>query len=162
MEFALFSKPYYQELMVLYVKGDDKSDYRVSPLLELFTNHDFKLGMIKGAKFDSLLTAIQTGPQFKTHFIYANTSNRLSEMLSSGVIDGYFSGPLIMDSLITDSTKNILIESYHLKIKTGSLHFMFSKKRTNSARLPKFNKAFIKILETNSSKIDWFLQDKKA
>lgn len=158
-EFALFSKPYYQELLVLYVKANDKSGFGESSLLELFTNHDFKLGMVAGAKFDSQLTALQADPQFQAHFIYANGSYKLFEMLNSGIIDGYFSDPLIMDSLITGSINNALIESYPLEIKTGSLHFMFSKKRTTSTRLRKFNKALIKILKTHASKFDWLLQE---
>lgn len=158
-EYALFSKPYYKELLVLYVRGDDKSGYGVSSLIKLFEEHNFKLGMISGAQFDSQLTALQTEPQFKTHFIYASSSYKLFEMLNSGIINGYFADPLIMDQLITDSNNATLIESYPLEIKTSSMHFMFSKKRTTSTKLHKFNKALMKVLKTNPSKFEWFLQE---
>lgn len=160
-EFAFFSKPYYQELVVLYVRGNDKFGYRASSLLELFNNHDFKLGMLTGAKFDNQLTSLQSDPQFKEHFIFANSWKELFKMLNSGVIDGYFSDPLNMDSMIVDSNNGALIESYPLEIKTGPLHFMFSKNRIKPKRLVEFNKALAKVLKVNGSKFEWFLQEQK-
>lgn len=158
-KFAFFSKPYYRELLVLYVRAKDKRRYGDSSLIELFRNHDFKLGKISGANFDSQLTTLQADPQFKDHFIYVNRSNKLYEMLYSGEIDGYFSDPLIVEASIADSSNNVIIESYPLEIKTASMHFMFSKKRTTSTRLQKFNRALVKVLKINKSKFEWFLQE---
>ena len=157
-EFALFSAPYYQELIVLYVKSKEKTSYGDSSLIQLFSKHDFKLGMIKGTKFDEELATLEAEPRFKRNFIYTNSSYKLFEMLNSGKIDGYFSDPLIMDQLIVDSLKVALIESYPVEIKTGSLHFMFSKKRTTQQKLQQFDRALAKVLKSNAEKFDWLLQ----
>lgn len=155
-KFALFSDPYRQDLVVLYVRAEDKISYDNAKLLELFECHKFKIGMVKSSVYDGQLTELQNSPLYQKQFVYVEKSELLLDLLISGDIDGYFEDPLIFDHSIAEHIKGNLVSIYPLAIKIGAIHFMFSKARTSKETIAKFNRALSEVLKAHPEKFIWF------
>lgn len=157
-KFALFSEPYRQDLVVLYIRSKDKVRYKNASLQELFKLHHFKLGLIEGAVYDEQLLALQHNPEHRSQFRYIDKSERLLDLLVEGTIDGYFEDPLIFDHSLNGRQISDAIEVYPLEIKIGNIHFMFSKNRVTQSMVNRFNHALKIVLTTHPEKFEWFEQ----
>jgi len=155
-KFAIFSDPYRQDLVVLYIRSENKRQYGNLSLADLFTNHQFKLGMVKGSVYAGNLAAIQADNQYQNRILYVDRTESLFDMLVAGEIDGYFEDPLIFDHSLTLDRYSVAVESYPIAIQMGSIHFMFSKKNIDKKLVKRFNQALAKIRIKHRDKFDWF------
>lgn len=156
--YAIFSAPYRQDLVVLYVRTNDKEAFNNTSLLRLFQDHKFRLGMVKGAVYDGQLTALQNNANYAEQFVYVKKSELLLDHLVNGKIDGYFEDPLIFDHSLGGHQINDFISVYPVAIKMGTIHFMFSKAKVTQQTVDRFNHALATIRKKYPEKFEWFEQ----
>jgi len=121
-------------------------------------NYQVKIAMVRNAVYDQQVAALQNDPRTKNLFVYVETSEELLPLLVAEKIDGYFEDPLIFDYSLKSAYFDAEVESYPLVIKMGSIHFMFSKRKTDKDTVNRFNQALLKIKEKYSKQFDWFVQ----
>jgi len=157
--FAWFSKAYRSHLVTLHVRSKDRASYGAAELKVLFEQHQFKLGVVKGASYDQQLTQLQEDKKYKDLIVPVIEPHQMIEMLATGEIDGYFEDPLIFHHSTTDGEFSNQFESYPIEIKIGDMYFIFSKKSVDYKFVEQFNRIMEKIMLNSSEKFEWFKLD---
>jgi len=155
-KFALFSEPYRESLIVLYVRRGVSKQYKASSVEDLL-KQGFKIGLQKGAYYGDIVMALKAKPEYKSNFPeYTFTNGPPVDLLLNNSIDGLLESPYTMDSISLKSFEKSLIEEYPLEIFSETLHFIFSQKSVSPEFVDKFNQAIIDVRKTPEYQKHWF------
>ena len=146
-EYAYFSKAYREDLLVLYIRSEDKQRFHDKKLKKLYSEYQFKLGAVEGIIYEKEYLKVIGASEFRKFMLPFDSSKELMAALINKEIDGFFEDPFIFDALFEELENVPRLESFPIEIKTGPIHFMFSKKSVKKTFVDKFNKALTKVLE---------------
>lgn len=154
--FALFSEPYRESLILLYVRYGVPREVKASTIEDLL-KQGFKIGLQAGAYYGDDVAALKNNPAYKNNFPeFPFTDGPPAHLLLDGTIDGLLESPFTMDSISLKSTQRNLIEEFPLEIFSEKLHFMFSKKTTSPDFVNKFNQAIQEVRNTPEYQTHWY------
>ncbi len=147
-KYAYFSVPYRDEAMSIYIQREPNKPLQFTNLTQL-ANSSANIGIVIGYTYGNEFSKLRTAKAFK---------GRLSEVLSDSInihklaanrIDAIlieqFGGAQLIDQV---AEVNARIQRHPLKIVTGEIHFLFSKKSVSKKQLGQFNQALQDIKES--------------
>lgn len=153
-QYAYFSDPYRNEVLVLYVRKS---------FLELCAQHSiedlikdgFRLGLTKENLYGNMIEKIQKHPQLKKALIYRNKNSELFELLKENQADGIVEDPAVMSYVRRTDPTIGFVKSCKLTVKSSPVSLMFSKKSTTPDMVKRFNKALAKVKKTKDYLAKW-------
>jgi len=147
-EYAMFSLPYRQETMSLFVLKENLTKFAFTSLQEL-TNTKFSLGVTRGYYYGDVIEALIENPKSSSLAVQiANNDKQNIDKLLAGRIDGVLLDPYVGTDILK-ATGNLDRVSLHAApIKSDNIYLMFSKISSDQATVDIFNQALQKLIDT--------------
>lgn len=150
-EFAYFSRPYRQEINVLYLPRGQAVRHHfttVEGMLRDFQKSGFRLGVIAGFTYaDPALNAYITDPANAGSIVPSDNDYQNFRNLVEGRIDGFIADRLVAATSAWRGGWRDMVEEHPFRVSTD-IHFMFSKKTVPRETVNLFNNT-IAALEAN-------------
>lgn len=143
-KFAIFSDEYRQESFVLYVRKNESENYLGKTLREILEGN-FKVGVTENYIYGDMVTNLQDSEAFKSKFVSVPTSEVNFYNLVQNQIDGFLEDPFVAGYTIKRKGLQGQIEAHPIKIHSGDVALMFSKKSVKPETVKAFNKALHKL-----------------
>jgi polar amino acid transport system substrate-binding protein len=139
-EYALFSAPYRQETMSLFIlkKNEDKFSFSN---FDDFQTTDFKLGITRGYYYGEQMQAIIDNNVSKLLLREATNDEQNIEKLLGNRIDGILLDPYVGTYLLKNQGKLEQVMIHPVAINSDDIYMMFSKKSTEQSTIDQFNQA---------------------
>ena len=153
-EFANFSVPYRNEILVLYATAPFINRCQKDSLAVLI-NDGLRLGLQKesvyGKSVDNILK--QQGLSQKIHYLDKISDNY--KLVMNNEIDGVIDEPIPAAYHIRKNHLEKKLESCQVPVYSNPVSFMFSKKSVSPEVIERINQAIIKIKQTDNYKKTW-------
>ncbi|MET1256112.1 substrate-binding periplasmic protein [Aliikangiella maris] len=146
-KFAFFSDYYRQESFVLYVRKNEANKYTQSKLTDILTG-EFKLGVTENYIYGEMVTNLQDSEPFKDKFVSVPTSEVNFYNLIQNQIDGFLEDPFVAGYTIKRKGLQGQIEAHPIKIHSGDVALMFSKKSVKPETVVAFNRALHQLQQS--------------
>lgn len=147
-KFSNFSIPYRKEFIILIVRKNESSKFKINKIEDIISSDLKKLGVQQGYYYGNEFKLLLKNKIFKQKLTVVRNSRQLHEMLIKKRIDGYFYGRENFQlKSQSDSSHFKKTEQHPLpQIATGEIFFMFSKKTIPTKFIQKFNHSLQKLL----------------
>jgi polar amino acid transport system substrate-binding protein len=142
--FALFSAPYRNETIVLYVRKGDAA-VRRSTSLQALLDTGFRLGVREQYAYGDTVDALQENPQYADHFVGATSAQQNSQRLLDVEIDGFLEDPVAAQVMMRKQGLQEEIEAHPLTIHSGSVALMFSRATVDEALVARIDAALAQL-----------------
>lgn len=155
-QYAYFSNPYRNEVLVLYVRKSFLELCAQHSIEDLIKN-GFRLGLTKENLYGNMIEKIQQHPQLKKALIYRNKNSELFDLLKEKQVDGIVEDPAVMSYVRRTDPTIGFVKSCKLTVKSSPVSLMFSKKSTTLEMVERFNEALarVKLTQDYLSKWTW-------
>ena len=153
-EYALFSEPYRQEVLVLYIKPKHLDQCKGKEFSDIVKS-GLRIGLNRGNIYGQSVSAVQNNPELNKKLIYSDTNIGLFEQLKSNELDGFFEDPTVLSYNLRKNGLAGALQSCKTTVYSGTVSFMFSKKTVSKNLVSRFNRALRKIKQTESYLMNW-------
>jgi len=140
-EYAHFSVPYRDEAMSIYVQRKPFRPIQFNTLNQL-ANSPAHVGVVIGYSYGDKFSKLRSTQAFKGKVSEVLSDSLNIQKLMAGRIDviliEQFGGAQLIDQVPSHHKS---IKRHPLKVKTGDIHFLFSKASVSETRLKHFNDA---------------------
>jgi polar amino acid transport system substrate-binding protein len=143
-KFALFSSPYRQESFVLYVRAD-QANQLVGKSLEQLLQEKFQLGLTEDYIYGDAVSAIQDNSELAKQLTYVPITEVNYYNLTQSKIDGFMEDPFVAAYNIKSKGLSEQITATNIKVNSGDVAIMFSKKSVSPETVIAFNQGLEKI-----------------
>ena len=143
-EYALFSAPYRQETMSLFMLKSSADKFNFSDFSE-FQATDFKLGITRGYYYGEQMQAIIDNNTSKLMLRDATNDEQNIDKLFGNRVDGILLDPYVGTYLLKNQGKLEQVMIHPVPINSDGIYMMFSKKSTEPSTIDEFNKALESI-----------------
>lgn len=136
-DYATFSAPYRKEYTNLFVLKDKIAKLPITSLSSL-KDTPFILGVVRGVYYGKEFEALNNDEKFKSNL---RSSQDISiELLLNERYDGYLLETKVGHALIDKlKQQDVIVEHPAIKIETGPIHLMFSKKNVPDHLVDQYN-----------------------
>lgn len=151
-QYAHFSPSYRDEAMSIYVQRNPDQSFEFNSLAQL-ANSNAQVGIVIGYSYGSEFTQLRERRAFK-----GNVSEVLSDSLNisklmagrvNAILIEQFGGAQLIDQV---HEIHLQLKRHPLRVKTGDIYFLFSKKSISKERLAQFNQALKQIKSSGQYK----------
>ena len=149
--FAYFSDYYRQESFVLYVRAGEAEKFQGQDLATMMDG-DFKLGVTDNYIYGEMVTDLQDKESLNEKFVAVPTTEANYFNLIEGRIDGFLDDPFVAAYTMKRKGIQDQIEAHPLRIHSGDVALMFSKKSVTPEIVESFNKALQTIKDNGEYK----------
>ncbi len=150
--YANASSPYRYETMSIFIRQQDAVKWAFKSLNELATS-SAQLGIVLGYSYGDEFERLRSKKAFGDNLFEVLNDNQNIQKLSIGRVDAILIEPIVGNGLVKKLAKaspNIM--ALPLRIKTGGIHFLFSKKTVKQDLIKKFNDAILLLKEAGLDK----------
>lgn len=153
-EFAYFSVPYRNEMLVLYSTAKYADSCNKNSLVELIDS-GFRLGLQAGSVYGELAVEIQSNAELNKKIRYFKHITPSQEFMQENELDGVFGDPfsISFQAKLNDNFKHL--HWCRKTMSTSPVSLMFSKKTVSKSTVDKFNKAIETVKETDLYRSNW-------
>lgn len=153
-EFAYFSVPYRNEMLVLYSTAKYAESCNKKSLVEMIGS-GFRLGLQTGSVYGELAIEIQSNAELNKKIKYFKHIIPSQEFMQENNLDGVFGDPfsISFQAKLNDNFKHL--HWCRKTMSTSPVSLMFSKKTVSKATVDKFNKAIETVKETDLYISNW-------
>ncbi|BFM09396.1 hypothetical protein GCM10025791_31500 [Halioxenophilus aromaticivorans] len=143
-QYALFSKPYYQEQYVLYVRAKDQTRFAEQSLAQLL-EQGFRLGVFRGTDYGANTMSLLQQTQYKAQITEQTQMDGNYRMIKRDRLDGFIQEH---SDYLYHRQNNQMGEDIVplLDITAIAQHMMFSKARDNSQAVEDFNQGLSQLI----------------
>ena len=159
--YALFSLPYRDEILVLYVRKGLASKLGNKGLKEIL-QAGYVLGLEKDVHYGDLVENLTQYRQLNKNIKYFREEELLVEAVVNNQIDVFFASPFTIDNSRRQQSLYSQVEEYSVEIIIGQLHFMFSKKTVSDKLVKAFNRALKAIAKSEKYRNHWYWRSIKS
>ncbi|TQV87472.1 substrate-binding periplasmic protein [Aliikangiella coralliicola] len=153
-KYALFSEPYRQEVLVLYVKPQFVNQCSGKSFSDIVKS-GVRIGLTQGNIYGDSVSKVQNTPQLNKKLVYANKNANLIDLLKSDRLDGFFEDPTVLSYSLRKNNLSGALKSCKITVYSGTVSFMFSKKTVSEKLVSRFNQALRKVKKTESYLMNW-------
>ena len=146
-QYSHYSDPYRFETMSVYIRNSEPMKHTFSNLAELALS-SIHLGTVIGYSYGDEFLKLRQENAFKGKVTEVLTDSQNIHKLSIGRVDAILVEQFVGRKLIKKSANNKGIKIHPLKIKTGGIYFLFSKKSVSQKQVKKFNTALQHIKDS--------------
>lgn len=146
-KFAMFSDQYRHESFVLYVRKGETDKYLGKTLQDILQS-DFKLGVTDDYIYGDIVTELQDDEKNAGKFISVPTTEVNYYNLIQHQIDGFLEDPFVAAYTIKRKGLQDQIEAHPIRVHSGDVALMFSKKSVKPETVVAFNDALTKLKST--------------
>lgn len=143
-QYARFSDPYREEVVVLMVRKGDSAKMPLTKLADI-TSLKLRLGVTRdyynGPDFETLMKE----PAFARQVEEVSATEQNFHKLKGKRIDGVLVDPVVGKHLAKQLGMSDLLEVHPLPISRDDIYFMFSKQSTTPEHVTRFNEALGKL-----------------
>lgn len=125
--YAIFSNPYRQEIVKLYVRKNKADEIALKTLADL-ANSKYMLGIESGYFYGDEYQELMKTTEFQEHIIEVVDIEENVTLLLNGHIDGFLVDPTTIKAFANKYKMNGEFEQHSLTIYQADIHIMFSKK----------------------------------
>ena len=140
LRYAMFSKPYRQETVNLFVKKGKAGDIELNTLSDL-TNSKYMIGIESGYYYGEEYKNLMKSTQFQEHIIEVVDIEENVTLLMQGHIDGFLVDPATIKAFSDKYNMNNEFDQHKLVIYQSSIHFMFSNESIDPEIVKNIDKA---------------------
>ena len=141
---ALFSIPYRQETVNLFVKKGKASTIKLTKLSDIIHN-EFLIGVEQGYYYGDEYQQLIDNPAFKSRIdVVIDIEQNISKLME-GHLDGFLADPITMQAFAKKYHMENEFEIHSLPIYQSDIHIMLSKKTCNLAQLSIINEAIASL-----------------
>ena len=146
-QYAFFSDAYREEIMHLYVQKRYRKKWRFTDL-EGLSKSTARVGTVRGYSYGSEFEALRNVEPFKSRITQVLSDEQNLDRLMAGredlaLIERFVASNLI--SRIKDGHSKIA--PMPINVKTGNIHFLFSKLAVKPDVVSQFNQALIRVIK---------------
>jgi polar amino acid transport system substrate-binding protein len=138
--YALFSAPYRDETIALYVRKGDGTVQR-STSLQALLDTGFKLGVREQYGYGETVESLQEDPHYSDQFVGASNDEQNYQRLVDLEIDGFLEEPIAAHLYIRKKGLQEEVALHPLLIYSGEVALMFSKASVDPAVLARVDTA---------------------
>jgi len=153
-QYAYFSKPYRNEMLVLYTTKAFAKACRKSRIGELIAQ-GFKLGLQKNSLYGDEINQIQKDPQLNQKIIYFDQIYADAEFVKQQGLDGVIDDPVIVAYSKRSNRARDSLVSCHVTVYSAPVSLMFSRKTVSLDMVKKFDRAIEEVTQTTAYKKRW-------
>ena len=146
-QYALFSAPYRQEKVSLFMKKGQGQKHKLADLASL-AKTNLKIGTEQGYYYGDEFDRLSHDPDFSTRFHEVVDIEENVRLLLNGKLDGLLADPHTMKAVMEKFKITGKLEAHPLAIYSTDIHFMFSKKSVTDRTVQIINDA-ITTLKSN-------------
>lgn len=155
-KFALFSDAYRGEEFYMYVRKDDNEDLSKHTSFTDFVNSGNKVGIVEDYFYGDEISGLRDKKESNKQFVGAIMGELNIARLLDEDIDAFVEDSFVGASMLRRKGLNSLIVPQGLKVNTGQVYMMFSRKSVSPDVVAKFNKALGDV--KNSGEYDALLK----
>lgn len=145
---ALFSDPYRDNSIVLYVRKGESEHYPFASLQDI-VGSDFRLGAGRGVYLGDAFEELLSDEAFRKQVFYIDTDEMQQyRVLKAKRVDGFLRSKTALDNLRKALGEDADIEIHPLPIFTSKQHVMFSRKNITQTLVDRFNASLTQIRST--------------
>ena len=146
-KFAIFSEQYRHESFVLYVRKGESSKYQGKSLQEILGG-DFKIGVTDDYIYGDAVSELHDNNSYANKFVSVPTTEVNYYNLIQNQIDGFLEDPFVAAYTIKRKGLQDQIEAHPIRVHSGDVALMFSKKSVKPETVVAFNEALAKLKQT--------------
>jgi len=146
-QYSHYSEPYRFETMSVYIRNNERMNRPFSNLTELALS-SIHLGIVIGYSYGDEFLKLRQENAFKGKITEVLTDSQNIHKLSIGRVDAILVEQFVGKKLIKQGVNNKGIKIHPLKIETGGIYFLFSKKSVSQKQVNKFNTALQHIKDS--------------
>ncbi|TQV70932.1 amino acid ABC transporter substrate-binding protein [Aliikangiella marina] len=149
--FARFSDEYRNESFILYVRRGEADKFKGESLKDLLAS-GFKLGVTEDYIYGDEVSMLQDDPATAEKFVSVPTTEVNYYNLIQNRIDGFLEDPFVAAYTIRRKGLGDEIEAHPIRVHSGNVALMFSKKSVNEDTVIAFNEALTRLMENGEYK----------
>lgn len=146
-QYAHYSDPYRFETMSVYIRNSEYLKQPFSNLEELALS-SIHLGIVIGYSYGAEFFKLRQKKAFKGRITEVLTDSQNIHKLSIGRVDAILVEQFVGKKLMAQGINSKDIKTHPLKIETGGIYFLFSKKSVSKKQVAKFNLALKHIKDS--------------
>jgi polar amino acid transport system substrate-binding protein len=144
-EWAMFSEPYRETQMAIYVRRGEASRFELKDLAEV-PDQRFRLGVITGYYYGKEFADLMSDPDFVSWVDGATDYATNIRKLTNGRIDGYLVEDVgVMEAELARLGAADQVERYPLRLTGEKLRFMFSRRTVDPSIVAAVNAALARL-----------------
>jgi len=149
--YALFSLPYRNETVKLFVKKDDVDKIELTHLSDLI-NSPYIIGVEGGYYYGKIYQELIKRPEFKSHISEVLDIEQSVQQLMKGYTDGFLVDPVTMKAFVNKYKIDGEMVQHDIEIYSDDIFMMISKKSSHHELLAKINQAISQLKQTGEIK----------
>ena len=153
-EFALFSKPYRNEVLALYVRPQFIEACQNKSIKDLILS-GMRLGITRGNIYGEAIASIQSDALLDRKLIYRNDNTEHYRLFADNQLDALVEDPAVMAFMKRNNPKTGYLKMCQISVSSSTVSLMFSKKTVNQKTVERFNQAIDKVKQTSAYIRDW-------
>ena len=153
-KFGLFSIPYRNETLVLYVTEQYVSDCKSMTIADLIKK-GFRLGLQKRMVYGESISRLQHTPELNKKIRYFDYVGQDLGFLRDNQLDGIIEDPVMIAYKIRKSKTPYGLFSCHVSVSSSPVSLLFSNKTVSPAIVERFNQAIEKVKQTDYYQNHW-------
>jgi polar amino acid transport system substrate-binding protein len=138
--YAMFSRPYRQETVNLFVRNGQADSIKLSALSDL-VNSNYMIGIESGYYYGDEYQALMKTTEFQEHIIEVVDIEENVTLLLAGHIDGFLVDPATIKAFSNKYKMVGEFEMHSVNIYQTDIHIMFSKKSVKPRAVTAINQA---------------------
>jgi len=153
-QYARFSKPYRNEMLVLYTTQEFAPKCRKKGIVQLI-RQGFKLGLQKNSIYGSTINQIQQDSTLNKKIIYFDQIHSDINFVKTHGLDGIIDDPVIVAYKKRANRARESLISCHVTVYSEPVSLMFSRKTVGQEIIKRFDQAILTITNTAEYKRRW-------
>ncbi|TQV76916.1 amino acid ABC transporter substrate-binding protein [Aliikangiella marina] len=153
-KFALFSSPYRNEVLALYVRPKYMEACKSQPVAALIES-GMRLGITRGNIYGETIRSIQSTPELNSKLIYRDDNTEHYKLFAENQLDAFVDDPAVMAFMIRNNPKTGPLKVCKIAVSSSPVSLMFSKKTVTQATVERFNSAIARVKQTPEYIKNW-------
>ncbi len=144
--YALFSLPYRDETVALFVRKTDEFKFSIHSLRDIPGSGIKRLGVYRGSYYGEEFARLSKQAKFIPYLYIADSEQQNLERLIMHRLDAVLMDVVSGVAMIKAAgLKSKLVQHPKIRIKTGTIHVMFSKSSVSTSMVEAFNQSLQKL-----------------
>ncbi|TWX66418.1 substrate-binding periplasmic protein [Colwellia sp. C1TZA3] len=144
LRYAMFSRPYRQETVNLFVRNGQANSIKLGALSDL-TNSNYTIGIESGYYYGDEYQALMKTAEFQEHIIEVVDIEENVTLLLAGHIDGFLVDPATIKAFANKYKMAGEFEAHPVNIYQTDIHIMLSKKSVKPRAITAINQAISEL-----------------